>query len=151
MEPTMLLSLLSGGLQLMQQEDERRAKALESAENKKLADAAAADALRRGAQKAGAIRMQGSQLEGAQQVAYAASGVDPSVGTPLDVMSASRMFSELDALTAENNAAREAWGYRKHGLKYQQQAALDESRAQYAQAGTLLGTAGRVAAQYEED
>lgn len=70
---------------------------------------AAGDAGRLAVQK---IRMSGSQLIAQQKVGYAASGVAIDTGTPAAVMASQRALVELDALTAENNAARQAWGYK---------------------------------------
>lgn len=73
----------------------------------------AVDALRRGALAAGLQRMKGSQVVARQRVGYAASGVDSTVGTPADVASGTEAFNEFDALTIENNAAREALGHKR--------------------------------------
>lgn len=71
------------------------------------------DALSQGAQQIGAIRTQASLLEGQQRVAYAMSGIDASSGSAAANIGSSRLFAELDAATARNNAAREALGHRR--------------------------------------
>jgi len=82
-------------------------------DNAELAAAASADAIRRGEIEAGRIRLRGSQLESSMQAAYAAGGVDPTVGTPADTQGYVAAVTQLDAQTAENNAWREAFGYQK--------------------------------------
>ena len=111
--------------------------------NTALANTATADAFRRGSQEAGDIRQGGAKLAARQHVAFAASGVDASVGTAADVISSTAAGAELEALTVENNAAREAWGYKKHGLAFQTQAGLDASRRNRETAGTVLGAIGQ--------
>jgi hypothetical protein len=135
-------SMASG---LLGSELERVAAQDEARQNKQMADAAAADALQRGEREAGQARAQTSQLVGAQNVAYAGSGVDASVGTAANVQAATRAMGELDARTLENNAAREAWGFRTYGVKYQQQAQLANTRARIGTAATILGGVGRLA------
>lgn len=86
-----------------------------------LSKVGSADALARGNQQAGVIQTKGSQLAGAQQVGFAASGVDTQSGSPLSAMADTRMMSAMDQATVKNNAAREAWGIQVAGLnKYQQ-------------------------------
>lgn len=119
--------------------------------NTELANAAATDALQRGAQEAGAQRMAGSELAARQMVAFANSGVDATVGTAANVQAGTKARAELDALTAENNAAREAFGYKKHGLDFQTQAGLDASRRGREIAGTVLSTAGSVGTAYAKN
>lgn len=117
----------------------------EAKDNKSMALDAAADAVARGNREAALVRLQGSRLAGQQRVAYAASGVDATSGTPVDVMADSRLVSEMDAQQLQNNAAREAWGFRRHGLKYGQQAALEAARGSARQSATALSGASRVA------
>ena len=92
--------------------------------------------------------MAGTQLAARQHLAYANSGVDATVGTPAQVQSQTAAMSELDALTVENNALREAWGYKRFGLKFEQQAAMNASRSRNQQLGTFLGMAGAAANAY---
>lgn len=139
------------GFQLRGDEAEARAKDKESVENTGMAIEAATDAHNRGAEEAGRQRVQGAQLVARQKVAYANSGVDSSVGTAAAVQSSTQQLSEVDAKTIENNATREAWGYRKHGLKFQQQAELDRVRRGNERGGKILTTLGGLASQYKPD
>lgn len=140
-----ILSGVSTVNQISKDADATKAAVAQAADNQRLAEDAAADATARGGQLAGRARMQGSQLVGAQKVGYANSGVDSTVGTPADVAGQTRMMSELDAKTMENNAAREAWGFRRHGLQYGQQAALEAAKGSARQTATFLTGAGRIA------
>lgn len=88
-------------------------------------DALAADTLRRGSFVAGLKRMQGTATIAAQKVAYEASGVDSTTGTAAQVAASTRLVSELDAQTLENNAVRAALGHQEAATQYR-----DEWRAQ---------------------
>lgn len=88
-------------------------------------DALAADTLRRGSFVAGLKRMQGTATIAQQKVAYEASGVDSTTGTAAQVAGSTRLVSELDARTLENNAVRAALGHTEAATQYR-----DEWRAQ---------------------
>lgn len=145
------LSVIGMSRSLSANQDETEAAQAEALANAEMADAAAADATMRGGQAAGRQRMEGSQLVEAQRVAYAASGVDTTVGTPANVMADTAAMSELDAKIIENNAAREAWGIKKHGLQYRQSAVNEGVRGKNRAAATMLNTASKLAASYKPD
>lgn len=125
-------------------EEETYAKQKQAQDNEKLAQRAAVDALQRGAVEAGQARMNTTRLIAEQNTAYANSGVDPTVGTAAQVQASTRATGEMDARTLENNATREAWGFRTYGDQYRQQAQLDVQRGNNHQAATLLGGTGRL-------
>jgi hypothetical protein len=95
------------------------------------ADMNAVDALQQGGIAAGQQRMRGSQVIGAQKAAYAASGVDVSSGTPAEQQASTALTAELNAQNAENNAVRQALGYRRTADQYglQMKAASDKLNA----------------------
>lgn len=119
--------------------------------NTKLANDAAADSLIRASRDAGAVRSAGSQVAAQQFVAFTNSGVDASVGTAANVIASTDAQSELAALTVENNAAREAWGYKKHGIAFQTQAGINSARTNREIAGTALGALGQGMSAYAKD
>lgn len=112
-------------------------------ENIALAQLQQADAYNRGAQTAGRLRMQASQLAARQRVAYAVSGVDAKQGTPVDVQAGTGAMSELDVQTAINNAAREAWGFKLKQTQLEQQLQQDQNQTDANQKATLLGGLGK--------
>lgn len=117
----------------------------EGRQNQALANSAAADAVARGTAAAGVARIRGTLLGAKQNVAYANSGVDAGVGTAADVQGSTAAMSELDAKTLENNAAREAWGFKTHGMQFAQAAELGRTRRSNENVGTVLGGLGAVA------
>lgn len=116
-------------------------------QNAGLSEEAATDAVMRGAMEAGRHRMRGSYEVAAMRAAYGASGVDGSTGSAVDAMGAMRMVNELDALTLESNAAREARGYRIEGYRFREQAKQYRKRGEADVFATLLQGGGDVAEQ----
>lgn len=155
MEPitaiTLLTTLIGLGLSLAGQAEESKGAQSQAKENERLAKLAAADALQRGGREAGYTRMAGAQLLSEQKVAAAVSGADPTVGTPAQVQAGSRALVELEARTQENNAAREAWGFKKHGLRYRDAVEREGRALGYRQAGTILGSVGRLGSTLARD
>jgi len=101
--------------------------------NARFAELKAEDALRRGGKEAGVVRGRARQALGRQRAALAAQGISLSEGTPLEALEDTRAIAEQDILTVQNNAWREAWGFR---------AEAQESRAR----GAFAGIAGRAQA-----
>lgn len=135
--PMMLINAQAGG-------EEVAGKLREKRENDQLAAIAGRDAMARGSRESSLVRTRGTQLIESQRVGYAASGVDAGQGTPTDVAAQTRYFSELDAKTVDNNAAREAWGFKNYGLKYGEQSDREISRINNRTAATILGGVGKL-------
>lgn len=108
-------------------------------QNGQLADAAAGQAIARGQQQESRIRIAGGQNRDAQIAARVASGTDPSAGSALDVLQASGGMNELDALTARNNAALEAFGYRTRADQFRYQAETTRQQGQNDAVSSILG------------
>jgi hypothetical protein len=125
--------------------------AQDSQDEQKALSYSALSAQDKGRLDAGKIRMAGSQLVAKQKVAYANSGVAIDSGTPAAVMESTQGLSELDAQTAENNAAREVWGYRmqQEQSKKNMQRKIDEANREaigsaLTGAGQIVGGAGNL-------
>lgn len=95
-------------------------------------------------------RQQTASLMGRQQAVLAAKGIDLGSGTPLDILSQSAEYGELDALTIRHNASNEALGYRvqANNQRTSGQMALLEGKnaatgSYYQAGGTLLGGASK--------
>lgn len=125
--------------------------------NATLANRRAKDALERGATAEQQKRMEVAQLQGRQQAAMAANGVDITFGSPLDTLVDTAARGELDALTIRRNAAKEAYDYKVQGVNYQSNALLDVANGNAAMtggylnaAGTVLGGAGQAYKDYKQ-
>lgn len=103
--------------------------------NAGIAEFQADDAIKRGTVAASRRRVQTRQVIGAQRAELAHQGVDINDvdSSAVDVQADAAYLGELDAVTIQNNAAREAWGYRV-------QAQDLTLRGRYAQqTGTMQG------------
>lgn len=79
--------------------------------NAKLDRESAADAKNRGAQDAATIRENARKANARARVVSASKGLIADSGSNLDVLEQNAATGELSALTAMNNAEREAYGY----------------------------------------
>lgn len=121
--------------------------------NVQLAQYQAEDAVARGGEEANRAQLRGAQMKGRQRAAMAANGVDLSYGSALEIITDTDYLSAIDVATIQQNAAREAWGYRVQGGQ-----ALDRARAlregakqikPWLSAGTsLLSSATSVASKW---
>jgi len=79
--------------------------------NARLAELQAEDAVRRGEKGAQDRLREAKRLVGRQRAILAASGVDPNVGSAVDVVSDTAARGAEDAQTIRLNAMREAFGF----------------------------------------
>ncbi len=120
------------------------------ANNQRLAEIQAQDAIDRGEKAAQDHSRKVAALKGSQTASMAARGLDLTEGSPLSILTDTDLFGAIDNNTIKSNAAREAWGYRAQAAN-----AGDNSRVLRMQAenqsplltgaGTLLAGAGQVA------
>lgn len=104
----------------------------------------AQDALQRGAAEEQQKRAEVAQLRGKQMAAFAANGVDPGFGSPLDAMIDTAALGELDALTIRRNAARESYDYEVQAVNGLADASLMRMNASNTMTGGYLNAAGTV-------
>lgn len=102
----------------------------------------ATDSLVRGANAANIQRDKVRSVLASQRVAAGASGATMDSFT--DVFANSAGIGELDARTIEQNAAREAWGYREKASVVGAQNQLNQGMARMKIGGSLLTTASEV-------
>ncbi len=149
---TFLGAIVKGGQLIAETEADNAASAIQSREwNRAMRSeqAQAVDALARGGNAAGAARMRASRVLGQQRLAYAGSGIDATSGTAAQTADSTRIYGELDAATARNNAYREALGHQTAVMQLEEQgraASLarknrDIGRA-FTAASTVLSMAG---------
>jgi len=131
------------------------AAAQEASNNATLAQRSASDALARADVDQQTKANQTDILLGQQRAGLAANGVDPNSGTAVNLQSDTAGSGELDQLTIQSNATREAAGYQAQGMNYSTQASIDEaSSANDLSAGALsatssiIGGAGSVASSW---
>lgn len=126
-----------------------------AANNNIVAQQNASYALKAGAAKEEASRLQTAAVTARQKAIQGASGLDVESGSPIDVRSGTSTIGELDALTIRNNAAREAYGYQVQGGNFDTQGELDKAAASndstsgYLNASSsILGSASSIASKF---
>lgn len=104
---------------------------------------AAVDAIQRGADEAGEIRQFGRAVNARGRAAAGSSGTVVDAGTNLEIMAQNSMVAEINALTAMNNAEREAYGYELQETALKNQATgtryTGEIEAQNIRLGSEVG------------
>lgn len=138
-----LIPVAIGLVSSMQQGNAQNAQAQAAATtartNAGYANKAAADAITRGTYDADIQRIRTSQSIGTQRAAMAANGGQVNSGSNATIQEDTAQLGELDALTIQNNAAREAYGYKVQALSgYSNANALVQQGAS-AQRNSLLG------------
>lgn len=117
--------------------------------NAAAAEKQAEDALLRGREDEQRFRQGVKMLIGSQKAGFAGQGVDVSSGSALDVQADAAFLGELDALTIETNAQREAWGYRVQAENYRRGGQMQQQASRFNAAGTVLGNGtSLIAARY---
>lgn len=86
-------------------------------------------------------------MMGQQRAAFAANNVDPTMGTPADILGETAMFGEVDQQNVRLNAARQAWGYQSDALNYGNQASFARWKGNTQSKVTILGALGQAGQQ----
>lgn len=138
--PSLMMGALSGGLSLMSAMNAAKAGKVEAAQMQMQADAARQDAAQAnldGQAKQSSMRRDLVAEIGRRDVAYAASGIDVSFGTPAQA-SAQALDDAYAAMnTADADTQSRAGRYRTRAAMYDASAA-DRVAAGYAKGGGLL-------------
>ncbi len=107
----------------------------------------AADAYQRGAIKANQQRENLARLTAQQETLYAKSGLELTAGSPSSVVVDTVGLGELDAQMIENDAAREAWGYKSQAQLYLARGQMAQDAGYMNAVGSVLAGAGTVVNQ----
>ena len=106
--------------------------------NAQFAEMQARDAIRRGGKKVQNLNRQVAQLVGEQRAATAAQGVQLDTGSAADILESTKEMEAIDVTTIENNAWREAWGYKFQAQDIRGAANMNEIARKYQAKSTLL-------------
>lgn len=87
-------------------------------------------------------RVRTGQAVGTQRSVQAANGIDVNSGSSAQLQDDTAMLGELDALTIQNNAAREAYGYRVQAKQDLLNANQSVKNGNTAAMGSILGGLG---------
>ena len=108
-------------------------------------DATTAERSAQAAQAAGQHQEQQSQLntanlKAAQQVGFAANGIDLGEGSALHTLTSTDVMGSIDQNTIHANAIRQAWGYRTTATNYENDAIAKRSAAGAISPTAVAGT-----------
>ncbi|OBU70459.1 hypothetical protein A9K58_00465 [Stenotrophomonas maltophilia] len=133
-------TLITGAYQADQQRKQGEVNAQIAENNATLAqqeaDASNAMATREMEQQAWRTRA----VMGQQRAAIAANNVDPTLGTPADILGETALVGEIDQQTIRMNAARQAWGFNAQAQGFRTQAKLSRWSGNAQATGTILGS-----------
>lgn len=123
--------------------------------NASIAETGAKTELARGKTEYARHTLQAGHLKSAQRAALAANGIVMNEGSAAEMLAATDIMKGIDAQTIEENALRNAWGYRSQAADYRNQALMGQAQASSispAGAGlqTLLGSAPMVAEYWDK-
>jgi hypothetical protein len=83
---------------------------------------------------------------GQQRASIAANNLDPTMGTPADILGESALFGEVEQQDIRLNALRQAWGYNVEARNYQNEAGLSRWQGNTGARMTILGSLAQSAA-----
>lgn len=115
--------------------------------NIRLSEIQADDAIRRGKVEASKMDQMTKKVIGSQRANFAGQNVDVNQGSAMDIQAETAAQGAENSLAIENNAWREAWGYRVQAVSGQAQAVQTRAAANNVMGNTLL-TGGLQAANY---
>jgi len=110
-------------------------------QNAALSNAQAKDSLANTQIEAKRRYQEGAQLEGQQQAAMAANGIDLGFGSALQVQRDTKMITGEDVGQIYKAGYQKARGYEINAFNYSSQAAAAQSKASAAGLGTVFGVA----------
>lgn len=124
--------------------------------NAALAEWSAQNSLRAGAAQEQEIKIKGAQTIGSQKAALAGRGIVVNQDTADVIASDVQRYATLDAATAKENAAREAFAYRMQGYAYSTEAKMRKKQGMsdllsglFQGGSTLLSTGMTVASKWK--
>jgi hypothetical protein len=109
---------------------------------------AARDALEQGEQESDQRRRAGALLQGQNQVAMAANGMDVTAAHSLDILDDTQGNVEQDAFRIRSNAQRQAQQFSQGAANSMAEAASYRSQALFQPLQTVLSTGARVGERY---
>ncbi|WCE04423.1 hypothetical protein [Pseudoxanthomonas sp. JBR18] len=131
-----------------QQKKQGQAQAEIEENNARLAQAEADNANAMGTRESQEQAWRTRALIGQQRAAIAANNIDPTLGTPSEILGETAMFGEVDQQTIRLNAARQAWGYNAQATNYRNQGSLSRWSGKSQATGTVLGSLASAASIY---
>lgn len=147
-------SLAEGEIQATAIKNQTRFRVLQNLTNAKFAELQERDSIKRGAKRAGRAIKTSKEAKGLARARLAAQGVDVDVGSAADIQADIELAGRLDAIAIENNAYREAFGFKLEAQESRFAARIAQFGGDFRARATLLtgqarafGSAIKVAGQ----
>lgn len=140
-------TVMSAGSALMQgraQQQSADANAAIAEKNAQLAREQANETQRQKAREMTELNQKKQQVLATQRVAMAGSGIDPTMGSGLNLLESTVYSATQDSNNLEWNAARNEWQLKSQATDYDNQAANLKAQGQNAMAAGMLGAATTV-------
>lgn len=132
---------VAGGLMAADaQRQEGKANAAIAENNQRIAVQQADDANRLGARESQQAAWRTRAVMGQQRAAIAANNLDPTMGTPAEILGETAMFGEVDQQNIRMNAARQAWGFNAQATNAANDASLSRWKGKTQSRNTILGS-----------
>lgn len=150
-EPTTILAvatLATGAFTAYQQNQAGKAQQQAFEQQAQIDRAGAADAMAAGDRETERMLWRTRQALGQQRAAIGASGLDPTFGTPLEILGETAAFGQMEMADARMNAARNAWGYEASAITNQNRGANARWEGRQQAIGTVLGSMAQAGGMY---
>lgn len=105
----------------------------------RIAEMGKADAMAQGDRETERLLWRTRGLLGEQRAAFGSAGVDPTLGTPSELLGETALFGEIEQQDARLNAARAAWGYDVDAINSRNDAANSRWQGKAQANTTILG------------
>lgn len=135
-------SLAEGDMQSSAARSQARFAVMQNETNAKFAEMQERDTLRRGKDMASARKAEASRTKSSTRAKMAAQGIDIDSGSAADVQSDIELAGELDAIQIENNAYREAFGFKVDASQSRFAAKIAQISGDFKARTTLLTSQG---------
>lgn len=152
-EPTTIAlaaTAASGAFSAYQSNEQGKYQQAVAQRNAKMQENQATDARARGVVAGEEQRDRARRIGAQQATGLAASGLDISSGTSLDLFAETATLGEYDAQVAENNAAREAFGFKTRAEETRMSGRNAKSAGRNNAFGTLLTSGAKGANLYNQ-
>jgi hypothetical protein len=144
----MIMAVVGGAIKGWGERNAANAQAAQANINARTAEQAATDSILRGQAAEESARRKGWAFASTQRAAMGATGVDVGAESFTNVLADTAAMTEMEALAARSNAAREAWGFQSEATQFRNQARMAKSAGRYNLYGSLLGGASQAMTTY---
>lgn len=134
------MTLTEGEIQSSAIRQKTRFEVMQAETNAKLAEFQERDILKRGEKAANSVKRAAKRAKSSARAALAASGVDIDLGSAAEAQADIELAGELDAIQIQNNAYREAFGFKMEASQQRFMGTMAQISGDFQASTTLLGS-----------